>query len=140
MIAQRSAAPLPADQTICVAVKIVAMLVIRIRYERSAIETENHVLTRFQQTSQAQPCQTALKRLKKPHERPLHRPGRSEPGPTPQDPSPASESFYELRWAVKCIVSKRRIKGKLFYKVKWEDTWEPAESLQGCAEIAISEF
>ena len=29
---------------------------------------------------------------------------------------------------------------KLFYKVRWRDTWEPAKSLSGCANTATEEF
>ncbi|KAK0886890.1 hypothetical protein LTR02_017728 [Friedmanniomyces endolithicus] len=46
----------------------------------------------------------------------------------------------EPRWAVDRIVSSVRRKGKLFYRVRWEDTWEPAEGLHGGADIAIAEF
>lgn len=46
----------------------------------------------------------------------------------------------EPRWAVDRIVNSRRRKGKLFYRLRWEDTWEPAESFYGSADTAIAEF
>jgi hypothetical protein len=46
----------------------------------------------------------------------------------------------EPTWAVDRIVESVCRKGELFYKVRWEDTWEPAASLQGCADAAIEEF
>ena len=46
----------------------------------------------------------------------------------------------EPTWAVDRIVESVCRKGELFYKVRWEDTWEPAASLQGCADAAIEEL
>lgn len=38
------------------------------------------------------------------------------------------------------IVGSMCKNGERYYKVKWEETWEPAENLRGCAETAIAEF
>ena len=43
-------------------------------------------------------------------------------------------------WAVDRIVGSICENGKLFYRVRWEDTLEPAENLRGCADTAIAEF
>lgn len=43
-------------------------------------------------------------------------------------------------WEVDRIVGSMCKNGERYYKVKWEETWEPAENLRGCAETAIAEF
>lgn len=55
---------------------------------------------------------------------------------------PEPEPHNSPTWLVDRIVdSQRRGKrGKVFYRVKWEDNWEPAESLQGGADAAIAEY
>lgn len=35
---------------------------------------------------------------------------------------------------------RRGNRRELFYRVRWEDTWEPAETLQGGADTAIAEY
>ena len=46
----------------------------------------------------------------------------------------------EPTWEVRRIVGSARRHGEVFYKVQWEPTWEPAESLQGSANAAVAEF
>ncbi|KAK3669657.1 hypothetical protein LTR78_010474 [Recurvomyces mirabilis] len=43
-------------------------------------------------------------------------------------------------WAVNRIVGSRRRGSKLYYRVRWQDTWEPAKCLQGSADTAIQEY
>ena len=40
----------------------------------------------------------------------------------------------EPSWAVRRIVDMKfdASKGRIFYQVRWEDTWEPLELLQDC--------
>jgi len=46
----------------------------------------------------------------------------------------------EPSWEVDRIIGSASRHGKVFYKVQWEPTWEPAESLQGSADAAVAEF
>ncbi|KAK3669919.1 hypothetical protein LTR78_010170 [Recurvomyces mirabilis] len=43
-------------------------------------------------------------------------------------------------WAVARITNSRRRRSKLYYRVRWRDTWEPADCLQGSADTAIQEY
>ncbi|KAK4551463.1 hypothetical protein LTR86_011155 [Recurvomyces mirabilis] len=43
-------------------------------------------------------------------------------------------------WAVARIANSRRRGSKLYYRVRWRDTWEPADCLQGSADTAIQEY
>ncbi|KAK4551926.1 hypothetical protein LTR86_010827, partial [Recurvomyces mirabilis] len=43
-------------------------------------------------------------------------------------------------WAVNRIVGSRRRGSKLYYRVRWQDTWEPAKCLQDSADTAIEEY
>ncbi|KAK0247357.1 hypothetical protein LTS09_017502 [Friedmanniomyces endolithicus] len=52
----------------------------------------------------------------------------------------ALEFASEPTWEVDRIVGTARRHGKFFYKVQWEPTWEPAESLEGSADAAVAEF
>jgi len=76
---------------------------------------------------------------------------RSRPGKaitpiaaSPQDewhmPPEALEFEHEPTWEVDRIIGSARKHGKVFYRVQWEPTWEPAESLQGSADAAVAEF
>ena len=55
-------------------------------------------------------------------------------------PHRALEFESEPTWEVDRIVGSARRHSKAFYKVQWEPTWEPAESLQGSADAAVTEF
>ncbi|KAF2158954.1 hypothetical protein M409DRAFT_61224 [Zasmidium cellare ATCC 36951] len=46
----------------------------------------------------------------------------------------------EPTWEVLKIVASVRSHGKILYRVRWEDTWEPIESLRGCGDDAMAEF
>lgn len=52
------------------------------------------------------------------------------------------ESHNSPTWLVDQVVGsvRRGKRGELFYRVRWEDTWEPAECLQGGADTAIAEY
>ncbi|KAK3669233.1 hypothetical protein LTR78_010887 [Recurvomyces mirabilis] len=43
-------------------------------------------------------------------------------------------------WAVARITNSRRRGSKLYYRVSWQDTWEPADCLQGSADTALQEY
>lgn len=43
-------------------------------------------------------------------------------------------------WTVDRIVGTVDVGGKQHYRVRWEETLEPVENLQGCANTAIAEF
>jgi len=55
-------------------------------------------------------------------------------------PSPALEVDDQPTWENHRIVGSVRKHGKVFYKVQWKPTWEPAASLQGSADATIEEF
>lgn len=51
-----------------------------------------------------------------------------------------NRSQNQPAWAVDRVVGCFYENGKLYYEVRWENTIEPAENLQGCADTAIAEF
>ena len=55
-------------------------------------------------------------------------------------PPRALECESKPTWEVDRIVGSARRHGKIFYKVQWEPTWEPAETLEGSADAAVAEF
>ena len=55
-------------------------------------------------------------------------------------PPQALESESKPIWEVDRVVGSARRHGKIFYKVQGGPTWEPAESLEGSADAAVTEF
>ncbi|KAK3670750.1 hypothetical protein LTR78_009322 [Recurvomyces mirabilis] len=59
---------------------------------------------------------------------------------TPASKFQTTRSSNTPIWTVDRIVGTVEINGRQHYRVRWEETLEPVENLQGCANTAIAEY